>query len=239
MLEATPTEPTFPPLFTGEGVDGPIDPFDKARVAAAMGCDAGLVVHNLQADRMRAAIVFAPEVQLREAMAALPVCGIGFQNALGALAPPEVAVHLDWNGGLRVNGARCGRLRAASDTADPAAMPGWLVVGLEVPLLMASEAPGETPEDTALYAEGCVEVDPVRLLEAWSRHTLVWMNRWQDGEMRAIHDEWRGLAHGVGEEVTIGARTGTWLGVDEAFGMLLRDDDGTHLIPLTTVLEVA
>ena len=64
-------------------------------------------------------------------MAALPACAVGFQNALGALAPPEVAVHLDWAGGVRVNGAHCGRLRAAADTRDPLAVPGWLVVGLD------------------------------------------------------------------------------------------------------------
>lgn len=236
-LDAPVTTPTFPPLFKGEAVDGPTDPFDKARVAAAMGCDAGLIVHNVQADRLRAAVVFAPEVPLEEAMVALPVCGIGFQNALGALAPPEVAVHLEWAGGLRVNGARCGRLRVASDTSDGAALPGWLVIGLDLPLLGISDAPGEAPDRTALYEEGCADVDAFRLLESWARHTLVWMNRWGDGELRAVHQEWQGLAHGVGEEIAVAGRRGTWLGVDDRFGMLLRDAEGTHLIPLSTVLE--
>ena len=59
-----------------------------------LGCDAGLVVHNISPDTLRAAIVFAPEVTLEEAIVMLPTCGIGFQNALGALAPPAVAVHL-------------------------------------------------------------------------------------------------------------------------------------------------
>ena len=103
--------PTFPPLMSGLAVTGQEDPFEAACQRAVLGCDAGLIVYNLGADQLRAAIVFAPEVPLQKAMAMLPTCGIGLQNALGSLAPPEVAVHLEWGGGLRINGGRCGRLR--------------------------------------------------------------------------------------------------------------------------------
>lgn len=231
--------PAFPPLLSGHAVTGAIAPFDKARAMATLGCDAGTVVHNITVDRLAAALVLAPEVPLARAMAMLPACGLGFQNALGALAPPEVAVHLDWAGGIRVNGARCGRLRAAAGARDPAALPGWLVIGLEIPLLALTDRPGETPDATALYEEGCAEVDPATLLEAWTRHTLVWINRWEDEGPRRLHAEWRGLAWKMGEQITQGPLTGTWLGVDEDFGMLLRDRETTHLIPLTTVLEAA
>lgn len=229
--------PTFPPLMTGVAVEGALDPFDKARAMAALGCDAGTVVYNIQADRLRAAIVFAPEVPLEASMAMLPVCGVGFQNALGALAPPEVAVHLEWAGAIRVNGALCGRLRAAASATDPAAQPDWLVIGLEVPLLHTAPDPGHTPDVTALYDEGCAEVDPAHLTESWARHTLVWVNRWEDEGNRPLHTEWMGLAHGVGEPIDLYDKSGTFLGVDDQFGMLIRDGGATHLIPLSRVLE--
>lgn len=232
------TEPNFPPLMSGLAVSGATHPFDTACAMAAQGCDAGLIVHNITANHLMAALVMAPEVPLADAMAMLPTCGIGFQNALGALAPPEVAVHLEWSGGLRLNGAACGRLRAAAGGTDPDLEPDWLVIGLEVPLMQISERPGDQPDQTALYDEGCAEVDPVQLLEAWARHTLVWINTWEDSGARALHAEWRGLAWSVDKEVTQGGLTGTFMGVDERFGMLLRaDDDTTHLIPLTTLLE--
>ncbi|MBT8169525.1 biotin/lipoate--protein ligase family protein [Falsiruegeria litorea] len=228
----------FPPLMSGLAVTGPIDPFDTACAKAEMGCDAGLIVYNLAPNMMTAAMVFAPEVPLASAMAMLPTCGIGFQNALGALAPPEVAVHLEWNGALRVNGARCGRFRVMASDTDPASSPDWLVVGVAIPLWPASDNPGETPDATALYAEGCSDVEAPALLEAWARHTLNWINRWEHDGPRPLHEEWRGLAHDVGEAVTQNGKTGTFMGVDEDFGMLLRDADGTtQLIPLTTLLE--
>lgn len=243
--------PSFPPLLCGEAVSGAIDPFDRARALAALGCDGGTVVHNVQADRLRAAFVFAPEVALEDAMAMLPVCGVGFQNALGALAPPEVAVHLIWEGGIKVNGAGCGRLRASASTRAAGEVPDWLVVGIEIPILLTGGAagpgngagsgdgaePGLTPEATALWEEGCAEVDPMQLLEAWARHVLVWVNRWSEEGNAPLHAEWMGLVEGVGEAVVRAGLSGTFVGVDERFGMLIRDRETTHLVPLSTLLE--
>jgi biotin-(acetyl-CoA carboxylase) ligase len=225
----------FPPQMTGEASVS--DPFEHAVMRAIQGCDAGLVAYRVAADRMGAALVFAPEVPLREAMAMLPLCGVGFQNALGALAPPEVAVHLEWAGRIRVNGALCGGLRVMASDRDPAAVPDWLVVGFSLPLMMLTDAPGIRPEETALFEEGCSEVEPGTLVEAWARHTLNWIARWEAEGTKPLHAEWRGLAHGMGETIRFAGRSGIFLGVDEAMGMLLRDDQTTHLIPLTDLLE--
>ncbi|WP_085868089.1 biotin/lipoate--protein ligase family protein [Pseudoruegeria aquimaris] len=231
--------------MAGLPLSGAQDPFERACAQAALGCDAGLVAYNLGADTLRAALVLAPEVPLRAAMAMLPTCGVGFQNALGALAPPEVAVHLEWGGAIRVNGASCGRLRAAASSADPEAVPDWLVIGLEVSWMPPDpEAPGATPDATGLIAEGCAELDPGHLLESWARHTLVWINRIEDVDASgraALHTDWRALAHGLGEEIVQPWRgealSGTFLGVDEDFGMLLRQGTETRLLPLTGLLE--
>lgn len=229
-------EVTFPPLLWGE--EAPDDALVHACMRAAMGCDAGLISYKLGAAQMQCALVIAPEVPLQQAMTMLPVCGVGFQNALGALAPPEVAVHLTWDGGILINGAACGQFRVLASDPDPDKVPDWMVVGFTLPLLPPSDEMGDTPDQTALYAEGCAEVAPPALLEAWARHTLNWINRWEQEGGRPLHAEWRGLAHGIGEPAQRDGQTGTFLGVDEAFGMLLRSDDGeTQVIPLTTLLE--
>jgi len=229
--------PSFPPLFSGQEVTGGTDPFEKACVEAIKGCDAGLVVYNLGANSLRAALVLAPDVLLGDAMAMLPLCGVGFQNALGALAPPEVAVHLDWTGGIRINGASCGRLRVAASGTEAEMEPEWLVIGLELPLWPESDDPGESPDETTLYAEGCADVKADALLESWVKHTLVGINRWSDEGVAPLHKDWRGLAQGIGEPIELDGKSGTYLGVDERFGLLLRDAETTHLIPLTHLLE--
>jgi len=235
------TDPIVPPLFTAVAVDRPIDPFDKAVALASLGCDAGTLVHNVMLDQLRAALVFSPEVALEDAMPVFLACGVGFANALGSLAPPEVAVHLEWSGGIRINGASCGKLRVRASTGNPDGEPAWLVVGLEIPLMILSESPGLTPDVTALFLEGCSEVDPVTLLEAWCRHTLVCVNRWFEDGNAPLHSEWRRKAHGMGESISLrygGANvSGTFLGIDERFGMILRNGDQTRLLPLSGLLE--
>ena len=229
--------PNLPPLLRGLKAPPLADPFTLACERAAQGVDAGLIVHSVAADSLRAAMVFAPDVSLAEAMVMLPVCGIGFQNALGALAPPEVSVHLEWPGAMRLNGAKCGRLRAAASSSVSEAIPGWLVVGFELSVMPLGDNPGDTPDLTSLYEEGCAEVDPMQLLESWARHTLVWVNRWGDGELRNIHEEWRGLSYGIGDQAEVAGHKGTFIGVDERFGMLLKCGDDTELLPLTALLE--
>jgi len=238
----TPATPVFPPLMKGLAA-GPANPFPIACAQAERGVDAGTIAWSITEDRLRAALVLAPEIALEPAMAAFCACAVGLQNALGALAPPETAVHLDWTGGIRLNGGHCGGLRIKASTRDPQAMPDWLVIGLELTLALPDRMePGETPDWTALDHEGCAEIDPVTLLEAWARHTLVWINELDDTRGRAkLYREWKGLAWKLGEDISLpldGTRiNGTFLGVDENFGMLFKTGSGTRLIPLSTLIE--
>jgi len=235
------TEPTFPPLLSGQAVTGAINPFDKAISLATLGCDAGTITYNISNDFLRAAFIFAPEVPLEQACAMVIACGIGYSNALGALAPPEVAVHLDWHGSILVNGAMCGGLKMAASSNDPSTPPDWLVVGLTVPLFPATQEGGHTPDQTTLFQEGCVEVNPIELLEGWSRHTLVWINRWSDDGPAPLHAEWRSKAYAMGDDVTTTLDgdeiTGSFLGIDEAFGMLIRTAKTTRVKPLSNLLQ--
>ena len=224
----------FPPLFTGQDALGG-DPFTMAVAAADIGCDAGLVIFDLAADRLRAAIVFAPDVTLAEAAVILPICGVGLQNAIGALGPPEVSVHLGWDGMIYVNGGRCGALRMAA-SGTPEVEPDWLVIDLTLSLWPESDETGLQPNQTALYAEGCAEIDAIELLEAWVRHTLVGINTWSDSGTGQIHREWRGLAHGLEGSINVAGHAGTYIGLDDSLGLLLKIDDKTTLIPLTANL---
>lgn len=219
--------PVFPPLFQGVATVDP--PLDVALGMARAGCDAGTIVYNLAGANLEAAIILAPEVRCTQAMAMLPVCGIGFQNALGALAPPEVAVHLTWDGTILVNGARCGALTARAAPCPIDQIPDWLIIGLTVPLWSASDAPGDTPDMTALFDEGCTDISAADLTAAWARHTLVWINRWMEDGTRGVHSEFSGLWHKDDGD----------LGLDPDLGLLRKSGDATTLTPLTTLLEPA
>ncbi|SEP92591.1 Biotin-(acetyl-CoA carboxylase) ligase [Loktanella sp. DSM 29012] len=228
--------PDFPPLFRGQDCAGTC-PVTAAIAAGQAGADPGLVCYDLAGDRLRAAILFAPEVPLAQAAIMLPLCAVGFQNALGTLAPPVVAIHLGWDGNIYVNGGRCGELTLhAPDCAGDAA-PDWLVIGLTLDLWPRDTEGGASPDQTTLYAEGCAEVAAPDLLSAWVRHSLSWLDTWTHDGPAPLHRDYVGLVHGMGKDVTLAGRSAHLLGLDESFGALLRSGDDTTLVPLTTLIK--
>jgi biotin-(acetyl-CoA carboxylase) ligase len=236
----TPDEqPSFPPLLKGEETLPGMDPFAKAVASAALGTDPGLICWARDETAMRAALVLAPEAPLERAIGISFAVALGLGDALGALAPPEVAVHYVWPGAFKVNGADCGTMRAAASTTDPAVVPDWLVIGVEMPYLRPSETePGYRPGQTCLIEEGCIEVRPLNLLDSWSRHTLVWINRWLDDGFQPLHAAWRERAWEMGEDLPgDSSGGGTFMGLDELGGMLVKTARSTEIRPLTTLLE--
>lgn len=228
--------PEFPPLMQGIHAAG-ADPFEAACSEAIRGCDAGTILYDITPERLRAAIVFAPEVPLRTASAMLPLTGVAVQNALGAIGPAELPVHLQWDGPVRVNGAVCGGIRGLTDSGDPDHVPDWLVTGFDLTFARPGIAGGETPDETDLYSEGCGDLSPTQLLESWSRHLLNWIARWEDEGMAPLHREYAGLVHGMGTDVTVLGRHGHFLGLDEHLGLLLRADGQTTVLPVSDLLE--
>ena len=224
----------FPPLLTGRAVAD--DPFEVA-CATAPEAEPGTVFYSPEPDRMRAAIVLAPEVPLREAVGVSFAVSLGLNDALGTLAPPEVGVHLEWPDRILVNGARAGRLRMAASTGDPDAEPDWLAVGVELAIRpVSAEAPGLTPDETCLHEEGCGEIGTPDLVEAWARHMMNWLHIYLTDGFAELHEEWRAKAHGLGAEVDY-PEWGRFVGLDEWGGMILTEGGVTRILPLSRMME--
>lgn len=239
-FESPNIEPTFPPLLRGERIASGVDPFAKA-LANGAAAEPGALLWSEREDRLDAAITLAPETPLGEAITVTLAVMNGLGDALGALAPPEVGVTWEWPDVVKVNGARCGVIRAGAATRDPAAVPEWLAIGVTLQIDATTDEPGLDPTTTALIEEGCAGISRTRLLESWSRHMLAWINRWLDDGFRPVHDAWVGRVEKRGETVDVvyGGKThsGLFLGLDEQGGMLLKGVEATTALPLTAMLD--
>ena len=226
----------FPPLLTGIAVTG--DPLAAALSSVTDEVEPGAVFYGTDATRLEVALVLAPETSLAEALPVTFAVGLGLNDAIGALAPPEVALHLVWPDRVRVNGALCGRMTVRAATRDPDTEPDWLIIGLDVPLLAAEGVePGHAPDQTCLFEEGCGDLTAPDLVEAWARHMMNWLYIFLTEGFAPLHEEWRAKAHGIGEEIVY-PEAGTFVGLDERGGLILKRPDGeTALIPLTSVLS--
>ena len=225
----------FPPLLTGIAVAG--DPFVAALASVETEVEPGAVFHGVDPARLETAIVLAPEEPLATALRVSFAVTLGLNDALGALAPPEVGVHFVWPDRIKVNGAYCGSLKVAASTTDPEAEPDWMVIGLDVPLVLPRAAePGHDPDHTALMDEGCGDLVLPDLIEAWGRHMMNWLHIYLTDGFENLHREWHARGDGVGGEITY-PEAGTFVGLDEHGGMILKTGDATRILPLTRLVQ--
>ena len=229
--------PSFPPLFRGECVPTYSNPFTKAILAARSNIDPGLIVYSKDMGHLDAALVLAPDIPLKRALGMVLVTKMGIADSLGSLAPPEMAIHFNWPNKIKVNGAFCGNIFFQASTKKETSIPDWLVIGLKIPFLWDSQIEaGNKPDETVLSDEGCIDITPRLLLESWSRHTLVWLNRFLDEGLNPIHRAWCEKCDNLGDEITF-PTSGNFMGLDENGNMIIKNSKSTIVKKLSDYME--
>ncbi len=236
--------PQFPPVFQAYAVTADLDPFERAVDMAKSGTEAGTLLWSARQDVYESAIVLAPENSLEASLPVIMAAGLGLGDALGALVPPVVAVTFGWPDRIELNGAAVGRIRLIlPETPNPTAVPEWLVVGFNLANAgYWQEGPNDERQTTTLNEEGC-QIDLLDLLEAFGRHFLAWINRWQTDGVQPVQQAWMSRTLEVGKPITIEVdgkrREGTFKGLNEQCGLEL-DDHGRHqVIPLDLAVEIS
>lgn len=237
-------DPSFPPLFNGHGVRAPVRPFADAVKGAGEGrYGAGDIIWARNARVMDIAVVLEPEVGRERSYEILCVAAIAVSDALGAIAPPEIAITWNWPNIIRANKARVGALRLEiSPEDDDEGAPLWLVVGVELVISpdMSEPEPGLYVDRTTLYDEGCAELDRTMVMESWSRHFLTWINTWSEEGFKPIHEAYLFRANGYREEIQMDwggeALTGTFIGLDDNGHLLLKTEQSVRQLRMDEAL---
>jgi BirA family transcriptional regulator, biotin operon repressor / biotin---[acetyl-CoA-carboxylase] ligase len=237
--------PVFPPLLRPFAVTPDIQPFERCLKLAAEGADAGTLLWSSGQEVCEGAIVLAPEQPLEPSLPIVLIALLGLADGLGSLIPPVVAVTFGWPDRIEVNGGAVGGVRfacAATETAE--AVPDWLVIGVGIAMRGRpwEETAPERSRGTTLADEGCGEVLTVDLLEAFSRHFLSWINRWQEQGVEPVRKAWLSRATGLGKrvEIRLGNQVcaGTFEGLTETGALRLVRDGVAQTIPLNEAMRV-
>lgn len=240
-------DPTFPPLFNGHGVRAPVRPFEDAVRGAREGrYGAGDLIWARNTRIMDVALVLEPDVERERGFEIVCAAAVALSDALGAIAPPEIAITWTWPHLILANKAGVGDLRFdISPEDDEDGAPLWLVIGVEVTIQPdpTEPEPGLYVDRTTLFDEGCFELDRTQLVEAWSRHFLTWINTWMEEGFKPVHEAYLFRASGYREEIQMdleGKRlVGTFAGMDDHGHMLLKTADGVELIHMARALGMA
>jgi biotin-(acetyl-CoA carboxylase) ligase len=230
--------PAFPPLLRPFAVTPELDLFERCLKLAAEGAEPGILLWSIAQEKCEAAVVLAPERPLDPSLPIVLIGMLGLAEGLGALVPPMVAVTFAWPDRIELNGGVIGGVRLASaPTETPEAVPDWLVIGFAIAMRgsHAGRSPGDL-ERTTLAEEGCGEVTTIDLLEAFGRHFLGWINRWQEDGVKPVQQAWLSRATGLGKQVEVRlgdqVRAGTFEGLSETGAMRLVKDGVAQTIPL-------
>jgi BirA family biotin operon repressor/biotin-[acetyl-CoA-carboxylase] ligase len=237
--------PEFPPLYRPFAVTPELDPFERCINVATDGAEPGTLLWSIGQEACECAVVLAPEQSLEASLPVVLVAMLALGDALGSLVPPLVAVTFGWPDRLEVNGGVVGGVRMATAPATtPAAPPDWLVIGFGVALRgpWGEAEPGDDLHRTTLADEGCAEVVTVDLLEAFARHFLAWINRWQEDGVGPVLQAWMSRATGLGKPIDIEVgghkRRGTFAGLTESGAMRLVKEGVTQTISLDEAMRV-
>ncbi|MEM8797385.1 MAG: biotin/lipoate--protein ligase family protein, partial [Pseudomonadota bacterium] len=176
--------PLFPPLITGHRLKTGQSPLRKAAAGARKGkFGAGDLLWVEANDTLEYAIILEPTVSRKKALDMVFTMMVALGDAIGALAPPEVAVTYTWPNRIRANGADIGRVEAIlSDEDDADGAPRFLVVSPIIAVRPQSDDldPGLDKDRTTLWDEGCGELTVVDLIDSSARHFMTWLNTWEE-----------------------------------------------------------
>ena len=209
--------PLLPPILTPIPVVKDVDVFAKA-IAVAGKSETGTVLYSENPEYVEVAIILSPEVPKIKCNQMLYILMVAAGDAIGALAPPEVAVTYAFPGFIFLNRGEAGFVKIeVAPSTDDKSIPDWMVVGLKLRLNNNIEiSEHEINADiTSLADEGGGYVSRTRAIESLSRHFLAWVSQWEDEGFKPVVDIWSNRREET-KVITLKKKQDvSWVGLDE------------------------
>jgi biotin-(acetyl-CoA carboxylase) ligase len=209
--------PLLPPILTPIPVVNGIDVFAKA-IAVAGKSETGTVLYSENPEYVEVAIILSPEIPKIKCNQMLYIMMVASGDAIGALAPPEVAVTYAFPGFIFLNRGEAGLVKVEiAPSNDDQSIPDWMVVGLKLRLNNNIEInENEINADvTSLADEGGGYVSRTRAIESLSRHFLAWVSQWEDEGFRPVTEVWNKRREETKVVTLKSGQEVSWVGLDE------------------------
>ena len=222
--------PLLPPILTPIPVVNGIDVFAKA-IAVAGKSETGTVLYSENPEYVEVAIILSPEIPKIKCNQMLYIMMVASGDAIGALAPPEVAVTYAFPGFIFLNRGEAGLVKVEiAPSNDDQSIPDWMVVGLKLRLNNNIEInENEINADvTSLADEGGGYVSRTRAIESLSRHFLAWVSQWEDEGFKPVTEVWNKRREETKVVTLKSGQEVSWVGLDEN-GLAIVKSNGKEL----------
>ena len=209
--------PLLPPILTPIPVVNGIDVFAKA-IAVAGKSETGTVLYSENPEYVEVAIILSPEIPKIKCNQMLYIMMVASGDAIGALAPPEVAVTYAFPGFIFLNRGEAGLVKVEiAPSNDDQSIPDWMVVGLKLRLNNNIEINENAinADVTSLADEGGGYVSRTRAIESLSRHFLAWVSQWEDEGFKPVTEVWNKRREETKVVTLKSGQEVSWVGLDE------------------------
>ena len=227
--------PQLPPLFKAQEVLKNQNTFHKAISSASSG-DVGTVFYSETNGILNIAITLGPEVIKSKAMQVHYLMMLGLSDAIAALAPPEIEVSHLWPNLMFMNRGLMGKILLFNSGGESNEIPSWIVSGVQIRRKVECDKFHKLIEATSLEDEGSAFLSNVRIIEAITRHFLVWLNTWQEEGFKSVHKTWlERLVPNFSVNDISSEFKGEWMGLDENGLALFKKNKNHFSLPLEDV----
>ena len=227
--------PQLPPLFKAQEVLKNQNTFHKAISSASSG-DVGTVFYSETNGILNIAITLGPEVIKSKAMQVHYLMMLGLSDAIAALAPPEIEVSHLWPNLMFMNRGLMGKILLFDSGGESNEIPLWIVSGVQIRRKVECDKFHKLIEATSLEDEGSAFLSNVRIIEAITRHFLVWLNTWQEEGFKSVHKTWlERLVPNFSVNDISSEFKGEWMGLDENGLALFKKNKNHFSLPLEDV----
>ena len=227
--------PQLPPLFKAQEVLKNKNTFHKAISSASSG-DVGTVFYSETNGILNIAITLGPEVIKSKAMQVHYLMMLGLSDAIAALAPPEIEVSHLWPNLMFMNRGLMGKILLFDSGGESNEIPSWIVSGVQIRRKVECDKFHKLIEATSLEDEGSAFLSNVRIIEAITRHFLVWLNTWQEEGFKSVHKTWlERLVPNFSVNDISSEFKGEWMGLDENGLALFKKNKNHFSLPLEDV----
>jgi biotin-(acetyl-CoA carboxylase) ligase len=252
-MSKTLPDPQFPPLLKGHVFKNKTGLIEYVKAKTDEGSfSAGDLIWSTATKRAECAIVLEPDIPRSQTLAMVPLAMVAIADSLGAIAPPNLAITFGWPNKIYANDALVGQVgmefpRELNRAEQPqtSTSPDFAILSIRIEIeseqssSLEEQEPGANLTTTVLYEEGCGEIDRTQIIESWSRHFLTWLDSWEQEGFKAVQENWMYRAKKGNQFLSIkknkSSYQGKISGLDEYGGLLLENETGTHVIPLSEI----
>ena len=208
--------PQLPPLLKPNKILNGTNVFSKA-ISSTSNNETGTVFFSEDINNAEMAILLNPEIHKKKCNEMLYVMMVAAGDAIGALAPPEVAVTYSFPGFIYLNKGEAGIVNYAIDNnCNENEIPEWLVIGFKIKIkdtLVTADHPD--PDITSLETEGAGFISRTRMIESLCRHFLAWLNQWEEEGFKPVHKLWNQRLDPTKKVININNIESEFVGLDE------------------------